>query len=153
MGGEHSLEISAPQLLWFGIDSTLNIFPQTIAQSLTYLNDEAVYRTAPATPGLLKINTQKMFFIVTEQWEIYRPFKLRQDCKLSKLFMYLKRAPASSGRALLRWGMSLGPSAAGGSPTSAALFLFSKVHVKQFLTDEKLNISQLCNDKHEIFSL
>ena len=53
MGGEHSLEISAPQLLWFGIDSALNIFPQTIAQSLTYLNDKAVYRTAPATPRLL----------------------------------------------------------------------------------------------------
>ena len=55
MGGEHSHEISVPQLLWFGIDSALNIFPQTIAQSLTYLNDKAVYRTAPATPGLLNI--------------------------------------------------------------------------------------------------
>ena len=32
VGGEHSLKISAPQLLWFGIDSTLNIFPQTMTQ-------------------------------------------------------------------------------------------------------------------------
>ena len=29
--------------------------------------------------------------------------------------MYLKRAPASSGRAVLRCGMSWGPNAAGGS--------------------------------------
>ena len=28
---EHSLKISAPQLLWFGTDSALNIFQQTIA--------------------------------------------------------------------------------------------------------------------------
>ena len=53
VGAEHSLKISAPQLLWFGIDSALNIFPQTIDQSLTYHNDKAVYRTALATPGLL----------------------------------------------------------------------------------------------------
>ena len=50
VGDEHSLKISAPQLLWFGIDSALNIFPQTIT---FLLNHEAVYRTAPATPGLL----------------------------------------------------------------------------------------------------
>ena len=61
MGGEHSLKISAPQLLRFGIDSALNIFPQTIAQLLTYLNDKAVYRTAPATPGLLNI-----FFLLSQ---------------------------------------------------------------------------------------
>ena len=52
LGGEHSLKISAPQLLWFGIDSALNIYPQTISHSL---NHKAVYRTAPATPGLLII--------------------------------------------------------------------------------------------------
>ena len=50
VGGEHSLKMSAPQLLWFGIDSALNIFPQTIS----YLPYETVYRTALATPGLLK---------------------------------------------------------------------------------------------------
>ena len=50
--GEHSLKISAPKLKGFGIDIALNIFPQTISQ---LLNHEAVYRTAPATPGLLKI--------------------------------------------------------------------------------------------------
>ena len=60
VGGEHSLKISAPQLLWFGIDSALNIFPQTISQLVSYLPYEAVYRTAPATPGLLK--NQKCYF-------------------------------------------------------------------------------------------
>ena len=53
VGGEHSLKISAPQLLWFGIRSALKIFPQsTLNESINY---EGVYRTAPATPGLLKI--------------------------------------------------------------------------------------------------
>ena len=51
VGGEHSLKISAPQLLWFGIDSALNIFPQTITFLINY---EAVYRTALATPGRKK---------------------------------------------------------------------------------------------------
>ena len=56
VGGEHSLKISAPQLLWFGIDSTLNIFPQTISESVTELmNHGGDCRTAPATPGLLTI--------------------------------------------------------------------------------------------------
>ena len=50
VGGEHSLKISAPQLLWFGIDSVLKIMNERITQSV---NDEGVYRTAPATPGLL----------------------------------------------------------------------------------------------------
>ena len=49
---EHSLKISAPQLLRFGIeclqDSKLN--DHSINQSA---NDTGVYRTAPATPGLL----------------------------------------------------------------------------------------------------
>ena len=30
VGTGNSLKISAHQLLWFGIDSTLNIFPQTM---------------------------------------------------------------------------------------------------------------------------
>ena len=56
VGGEHSLKISAPQLLWFGIDSTLNIFPQTMTQLMNELiNDRGDCRTAPATPGLLNI--------------------------------------------------------------------------------------------------
>ena len=33
-----------------------------------------------------------LLFIVKRQWDIYRPVKLRQYCKFSKLFMYLKRA-------------------------------------------------------------
>ena len=52
MWDEHSLKISALQLFRFGIDSVLNIFPQTMSDSL---NDEAVYRKAPATPGLLNM--------------------------------------------------------------------------------------------------
>ena len=40
VGGEHSLKFSAPQLLRFGID---------------IVSDKGVYRTAPATPGLLII--------------------------------------------------------------------------------------------------
>ena len=54
VGGEHSLKMSAPQLLWFGIDIALNIFPQTITYSVSYPNHKAVYRTALGTPGLLK---------------------------------------------------------------------------------------------------
>ena len=54
VGGEHSLKISAPQLLWFGIDSTLNIFPQTMTHLMNELiSDGGDCRTAPATPGLL----------------------------------------------------------------------------------------------------
>ena len=41
-GGENSLKISAPQLLWFGIDSTLNVFQQTIAELINQLITEVV---------------------------------------------------------------------------------------------------------------
>ena len=42
------------------VDSALNIFPQTMNRLINQLinlliNDEAVYKTAPATPGLLNI--------------------------------------------------------------------------------------------------
>ena len=56
--------------------------------------------------------------------------------------MYLKRAPASSGRAVLRCGMSWGPSAAGGSPTSAALSLLCEFQVKLIF----------CRNKTQYFS-
>ena len=56
VGGEQSLTISSPQLLWFGIDSTLNILPQTMTQLMNELiNDGGDGRTAPATPGLLNM--------------------------------------------------------------------------------------------------
>ena len=42
VGGENSLKISAPQLLWFGIDSTLNIFQQTIAELMNQLITEVI---------------------------------------------------------------------------------------------------------------
>ena len=51
VGVEHSLKISAPQLLRFGIDSVLKILNERMTYSV---NDEGVYRSAPATPGLLK---------------------------------------------------------------------------------------------------
>ena len=55
VGGEHSLKISAPHLLRFGIDSVLKILSKRITYQINELmNDEGVYRTAPATPGLLK---------------------------------------------------------------------------------------------------
>ena len=54
VGGEHSLKISAPQILRFGIDSFLNILNERITQLINeWINYEGVYRTAPATPGLL----------------------------------------------------------------------------------------------------
>ena len=54
MGYEHSLKISAPQLLRFGIDSVLKILNERMTQLINELmNDGGVYRTAPATPGLL----------------------------------------------------------------------------------------------------
>ena len=74
VGGEHSLKISAPQLLWFGIDSTLNIFPQTITelinQSVNYAGD---CRTASATPGLLNI-------------ACCMPESVKSSCKLAIIF-------------------------------------------------------------------
>ena len=58
VGDEHSLKVLAPQLLRFGIDSVLKILNERMTQIMTYwinesVNDEGVYRTAPATPGLL----------------------------------------------------------------------------------------------------
>ena len=56
VGGEHSLKISAPQLLRFGIDSVLKILNErmTFNESINeIINHKAVYRTAPATLGLL----------------------------------------------------------------------------------------------------
>ena len=58
VGGEHSLKISAPQLLWFWIDSVLKILNERITQSINQpMYHEGVYRTAPDTPGLLMIHT------------------------------------------------------------------------------------------------
>ena len=58
VGGERSLKISAPQLLWFGIDSTLNIFPQTMNElinELTSLLRRLQAQTLPdATPPIGK---------------------------------------------------------------------------------------------------
>ena len=53
-GGEHSLKISAPQLLQFVIYDILKIWRKRLTHQLTQLiNYEGVCKTAPATPGLL----------------------------------------------------------------------------------------------------
>ena len=58
VGGEHSIQISSPQLLWFGKDSVLKILHERITNSMNepinqWINDKGVYRTAAATSGLL----------------------------------------------------------------------------------------------------
>ena len=52
VGFEHSLKISAPQFLRFGIDSVLKILNERITESVSNKGD---CRTAPVTPGLLNI--------------------------------------------------------------------------------------------------
>ena len=56
VGGEHYVKISASQLLRLGIDSVLHILNERMTyQSINQLiNKENVYRTASATPGLVK---------------------------------------------------------------------------------------------------
>ena len=56
VGDEHSLKVSAPQLLWFVIDSVLRFEKKKglLNQSvIEIIKDKGVYSTAPATPGLL----------------------------------------------------------------------------------------------------
>ena len=55
--GEHSLKFFAPQLLRFVKDSVLKILEGWLNnESMNeWFNDKGVFRTAPATPGLLKI--------------------------------------------------------------------------------------------------
>ena len=56
--------MSAPYLLRFGSEGVLKIFPQRITQLINLLmNDEGVCRTAPATPGLLNIQTILLLFL------------------------------------------------------------------------------------------
>ena len=53
--GEHSLKTLAPQLLRFGVDRVLKIFSQRMNELINELiNYKFDYRTALATPGLLK---------------------------------------------------------------------------------------------------
>ena len=54
--GEHSLTISAPLLLLLLIYDIMKIWRKKLTDSLNqWINDKAVYRTTPATPGLLNI--------------------------------------------------------------------------------------------------
>ena len=53
-GGEHSLKMSAPYLLWFECNDVLKVWRKRITELINEsINYEGVYRTAPATPGLL----------------------------------------------------------------------------------------------------
>ena len=59
-GGEPALKVSALQLLRFGSKDVWKLFSQRITESFTKIikelfNDKGVCRTAPATPGLLKL--------------------------------------------------------------------------------------------------
>ena len=45
------------------IDSALNIFPQTMSRMSRLINYEAVYRTAPATPGLLNRDDRRQLAV------------------------------------------------------------------------------------------
>ena len=63
VGGEHSLKMSASQLLPFWIYDVLKIWRKRIRFSVNLLmNDKADCRTAPATPGPLisRLRTVKM---------------------------------------------------------------------------------------------
>ena len=52
---EHSLKISAPYLLPFVIYDIMKIWRKRMTRLIIeWINHEAVCRTAPATPGLLK---------------------------------------------------------------------------------------------------
>ena len=54
--GEHSLKISVLKLKLFGIYDVVNIWRKRIGDLINeFVNHKAVYRTAPATRGLLNI--------------------------------------------------------------------------------------------------
>ena len=55
VGSNHSLKILAPQLSWFWIGSVLKILNKRTQLFIYLFSDKGVYRTAPATPGLLII--------------------------------------------------------------------------------------------------
>ena len=55
VGGEHSLKISDPWLLRLGIEGVLKIFREKGDSVRKLMNVNCVSRTAPATPGLLKM--------------------------------------------------------------------------------------------------
>ena len=69
MGGDHSLKIAAPKLLRFGIDSVLKILNERITYWMNeWINDEGVYRTALATPGLLITMTITQIYVVLQSY-------------------------------------------------------------------------------------
>ena len=51
-GGEHSLNLSSPHLLWFGIDSFLKILKKRVTDWMNQsMNHKGDYGTTSATPG------------------------------------------------------------------------------------------------------
>ena len=63
-GGEHSLQISASQLLWFGINSVLKILNERMTDLINQSGTKVIVdcRTAPDTAGVL--NSRKSTGIV-----------------------------------------------------------------------------------------
>ena len=64
VGGEHSLKMSAPQLLRFAIGSFMKIMNERMTESINQLMVFGVCRTAAATPGLLIIWINNMIIHV-----------------------------------------------------------------------------------------
>ena len=55
VGGERSLKISAPQLLWFGIDSVLKILNKRITDSINECMDELITKVIIEQPRLHRV--------------------------------------------------------------------------------------------------
>ena len=88
VGDKHSLKISAPQLLQFGIDIVWKILNERMTYSVNEsMNYKCVYRTAPATPGLLimfarnvvklNISYKTCYFEQFSYFELFLLIKLR----------------------------------------------------------------------------
>ena len=71
-------------LFRFGRESDLKIWRKRIAHSINHLiNDEAVYRIAPATPGLLKTyytsHITYIFVVLTNQSKGWSPLTIHKN--------------------------------------------------------------------------
>ena len=84
VGGQHSLKISAPQPIRFGIDSVLKILNKRITQ---LMNHKGVYRTAAGTPGLLiTLSKYKQAY----QWQKKKKVWIKSLTKKTRLGLHSK---------------------------------------------------------------
>ena len=95
----------------------------------TQVSQKLLTATSSCNKKIAKIRSQPknqkpicehLIITTLNAWQIYRPLLWRRLWKSIKQFMYPKRAPASSGRATLRCGMSWGPGATGGCNSSGS---------------------------------